>query len=77
VQYYIQTDKACRADEEKFILIILATQSSHHADNINLCTMVDTKTVGLLKFIGHVELITFPERSYLHTIFNTFSLLVV
>jgi hypothetical protein len=35
--------------------------------------MVDTKTVGLLAFISHVELITFPERSYLHTKCNTFS----
>jgi len=41
-----------------------------------LGTVVDTKIVDLLTFISHVELMTFPERCYLHTKFSTFSLVV-
>jgi len=36
-----------------------------------------TKTVGLLTFISHVELMALPERPYLHTKFSTFSLVAV
>jgi hypothetical protein len=39
-----------------------------------LGTVVNTKIVGLLTFISHVELMTLPERCYLDIKFSTFSL---
>jgi len=42
-----------------------------------LGTVVDTKIVGLLMFISHVELMTLPERCYLHSKFSTINLVAV